>query len=183
MQVGHVTPKTIRFVYHQEKGDPHYGSCLWAFFDFDTQEYILNIASDCGYYGYGWNVTPSEPFLELMARINGDYLLNKLCSESIVDWQATRERLIDAIDSLDPDEDDREDAIYHLDLLAEDYDLEGDIGAATVLIENWNEDNFRLDDVYEYVRTDYTADQKKIVSIFEEFIQPAIRAYLKEKEP
>lgn len=183
MQVGHESPNIIRFTYRQEKGDKGYGSCLWANFDFDLDEYVLSIQSDCGYYGYGWNVTPSEPFLHLMARINEDYLLNKLCQESVVDWQATKEALIEAIDDLNPDDDDREDAIRHLEAIQEDYDVAGDIGACEVLIENWNEDNFHLDDIYEYVRTDYTGNQKKIAEIFRDHIQPAIQEFIKGKCP
>lgn len=182
MQVGHMTPNIIRFTYRQEKGDKGYGSCLWANFDFDVDSYDLSIHSDCGCYGYGWAVTPSEPFLKLMARIHGDYLLNKMCSESMVDWQATREALCDAIEDMDPDEDEYNKAIEDLDYLAYEYDLEDDIGVCTVYIEKWNEEHFRLDDVYEYVRTDYTGDEKKIVSVFRDYIQPAIREYLKEED-
>lgn len=181
MRVGHETPRIIRFTYRQEKGDSGYGSCLWANFDFDLDTYDLSIHSDCGCYGYGWTVTPSEPFLELMARIGSDYLLNKLCEESRVDWQETRDDLCEAIRDSDEDVQDQDYAIERLDLLAEEYDVESDIGMTTALIEQWNENHIRLDDVYEYVRTDFTGDQKRIVRVFEESIQPAIRAYLKEE--
>lgn len=183
MQVGHITPNIVRFTYRQEKGDPGYGSCMWADFDFDLNNYDLSIHSDCGYYGYGWCVTPSEPFLELIARIHDDYLLNKLCKKSVVNWQATREALCEAIADQDNlDEDEYNEAISDLDCLADDYDLEDDIGVCTVYIEKWNTDHYQLDDVYEYVYTDYTGDEKKIVSVFRDYIQPAIREYLKETD-
>lgn len=185
MKVGHETNRIIRFTFRQEKTDPDYGTCVWAHFDFDVDNYDLSIHSDCGCYGYGWTVTPSEPFLELMARIHSDYLLNKMCERSRVDWERTREALTDAMKDLvdvNFNDEDYDEAVEDLDILKEEYDLEGNIGAAEILIENWNEDHFRLDDVYEYVKTDWTGDQKKIVSVFEEYIQPAIREYLKEAE-
>lgn len=183
MQVGHETPKIIRFTYRQEKGDPGYGSCMWAHFDFDTEHYNLSIASDCGYYGYGWPVTKSESFLKLMSRIGDDYLLGKLCTESVVDWELTKEELIDALDEMDLVEYEKNIGIKRLEDLADEYDMESDIGVATRLIEEWNEDYFQLSDVWEYVRTDYTGDQKKIAEVFREHIQPAIRAFIQETCP
>lgn len=162
MQVGRETPRIIRFTYRQEKGDPGYGSCLWADFDFDTENYNLSIASDCGYYGYGWPVTKNESFLKMMSRIGDDYLLGKLCEESVVDWELTKEQLIDALDDMDLVEYQKNVGIKRLEDLADDYDMESDIGAATRLIEEWNEEYFQLSDVWEYVRTDYTGNQKKL---------------------
>lgn len=201
MKIRQETPEIVRFSYRQEKGDGReqggqddrkredgygemlpYGSCAWANFDFDTKEYNLSIASDCGYYGYGWTVTKSESFLELMARISSDYLLNKLGEESVVDWAATREAIEDAIEDLDYDEDEKGDAIAGLDTLEYDYQLTENIGATTVLIENWNEEHLRISDIYEYIRTDYTGDLKRIAQVFERFIQPEIRKYLRENK-
>lgn len=181
MLVGHMTPNIIRFTYHQEKGDPGYGSCVWAHFDFDVDNYDLSIHSDCGSYGYGWCITPSEPFLELMSRIGDDYLLRKMCKESLCDWEATKESIIETLRERDDlDEDDVESAIESLEVLDDDYDLESSPGATSVLVENWNEENCRIEDIWEYVKTTYTGDEKKIVQVFADYIQPAIREYLKE---
>lgn len=181
MQVGHETPKIIRFTYRQEKGDPGYGSCVWANFDFDTENYNLSISSDCGYYGYGWPVTKGESFLKLMSRIGDDYLLGKLCTESIVDWELTKEEIIDALDEMDLAEYEKNIGIKRLEDLADEYDMESDIGATTRIIEEWNEEYFQLSDVWEYVRTDYTGNQKKIAEVFREHIQPAIRNCIREE--
>ena len=184
MQVGHETPRIIRFTYRQEKGDPGYGSCRWADFDFDTENYVLHIASDCGYYGYGWTVTKSESFLTLMSRIGDDYLLNKLCGEPrMVDWERSKEEIIYALNEMDLVEYEKNIGIKRLEDLADEYDMESDIGATTRIIEEWNEEYFQIPDVWEYVQTDYTGNQKKIAEVFREHIQPAIRAFIQETCP
>ena len=66
-----------RVAYHQEPGDEHYGSCLWAYYDFDLANGILNIQSDCGYYHYRWPER-GDDFLRLMAGVYSDYLEEKL---------------------------------------------------------------------------------------------------------
>lgn len=48
------TPPLISLYFCQERGDPDYGSCLWAVFNFDLERYELSITSDCGNYAYGW---------------------------------------------------------------------------------------------------------------------------------
>ena len=84
------TPRILRIAYHQEQDDPHYGSCLWAYFDFDLDRYMMNIQSDCGNESYRWVETPkTESFLHLMARINDDYLINKLFTPSELDVDET----------------------------------------------------------------------------------------------
>lgn len=47
------TPPLISLYFCQERGDPDYGSCLWAVFNFDLERYELSITSDCGNYAYG----------------------------------------------------------------------------------------------------------------------------------
>lgn len=60
-------PEIITLLYHQEKADEDYGSCLWARFYLDTKNYTMSIESDCGKYSYGWYPTPdSESFLHLL---------------------------------------------------------------------------------------------------------------------
>lgn len=60
------TPHIIRIAYRQEPGDYRYGSCLWANFDFDQDNGILSVLSDCGNYAYRWPETGNR-FLQLMA--------------------------------------------------------------------------------------------------------------------
>lgn len=73
------TPPLISLYFCQERGDPDYGSCLWAVFNFDLERYELSITSDCGNYAYGWVPThKSESFMHLMARLDSGYLLDML---------------------------------------------------------------------------------------------------------
>ena len=83
-------PKIITLLYRQEKSDPDYGSCLWARFYLDTQNYTMSIESDCGNYSHGWYPTPdSESFLHLLCRMDYGYLRDKLAERTIVDGAAT----------------------------------------------------------------------------------------------
>lgn len=77
MKVTKEKPEILRFTYRQEKGDPHYGSCLWAIFDIDPGRGILNIQSDCGNYVYRWPERDDD-FLKLLIGLHEDYLLEKL---------------------------------------------------------------------------------------------------------
>ena len=121
MKIETITPRIVSIAYHQEKGDTHYGSCLWAYFDFDLDRYMLNIQSDCGNAAYRWYETPdSESFLHLMARINEDYLINKLFDPEEIDVKATMERIREAMNLDDiEDEDEREDAETYLQEIKE----------------------------------------------------------------
>lgn len=84
-------PSIVSLLYQQDKDDPDYGSCLWARFYLDLENYTLSIESDCGNYSNGWKPTESETFLQLLSRMGTDYLLGKISSESVVDGDATWE--------------------------------------------------------------------------------------------
>lgn len=84
-------PSIVSLLYQQGKDDPDYGSCLWARFYLDLENYTLNIESDCGNYSYGWKPTENESFLQLLSRMGMDYLLGKISSESEADGDATWE--------------------------------------------------------------------------------------------
>lgn len=70
-------PAIVRVAYRQEPGDATYGSCLWAYYDFDVAKGILTIQSDCGFYHYRWP-EKNDDFLHLMAGVDSDYLEEKL---------------------------------------------------------------------------------------------------------
>lgn len=193
MKIEALKPNIVRIAIHQEKSDPHYGSCLWGYYDFDLDRYMLNIQSDCGNAAYRWYETPdSESFLHLMARIDDDYLINKLFECEIVDVSATvaevRERLgigedeYYQDDSLtDEEREEREEALEELKGLLND--VSWSYGAAQYAIDNWNADHdFEIDCVYECVATDFTAWQKRIVEIFRDYVQPKIREIIQSKE-
>lgn len=177
MKIETITPRIVRIAYHQEKGDPHYGSCLWAYFDFDLDRYMLNIQSDCGNAAYRWYETPdSESFLHLMARINEDYLINKLFDPEEIDVKATMERIREAMNLDDiEDEDEREDAETYLEEIKENLESCCTERDALEAIDEWNEEHdLDLDDTFEMTVTDFDAGQKRICRIFADYVQPEI---------
>lgn len=189
MKIEALKPNIVRIAIHQEKDDPHYGSCLWGYYDFDIDRYMLNIQSDCGEAAYRWCETPdSESFLHLMARIDDDYLMNKLFKAEEVDVSATVAEVREHLgvgddwqdDSLtDEEREEREEALEELEGLLED--VSGSYGAVQKALEDWNYDHdFDIDCIYEDVATDYTAWQKRIVEIFRDYVQPKIRELVKE---
>lgn len=189
MKIEALKPNIVRIAIHQEKDDPHYGSCLWGYYDFDIDRYMLNIQSDCGEAAYRWCETPdSESFLHLMARIDDDYLMNKLFKAEEVDVSATVAEVREHLgvgddwqdDSLtDEEREEREEALEELEGLLED--VSGSYGAVQKVLEDWNYDHdFDIDCIYEDVETDYTAWQKRIVEIFRDYVQPKIREIIKE---
>lgn len=189
MKIEALKPNIVRIAIHQEQGDPHYGSCLWGYYDFDIDRYMLNIQSDCGEAAYRWCETPdSESFLHLMARIDDDYLMNKLFKAEEVDVSATVAEVREHLgvgddwqdDSLtDEEREEREEALEELEGLLED--VSGSYGAVQKALEDWNYDHdFDIDCIYEDVATDYTAWQKRIVEIFRDYVQPKIREIIKE---
>ena len=192
MKVEAIKPNIVRIAIHQEQGDPHYGNCLWGYYDFDVDRYMLNIQSDCGEAAYRWCETPdSESFLHLMARIDDDYLINKLFKAERVDVSGTvsavRERLGIGEDEDFQDDDltpwqreSREEALEDLEGLLED--VSGSYAATQKALMDWNEKHdFGLEFVYEHVVTDFTAWQKRIVEIFRDYVQPKIREIIKEE--
>ena len=177
-------PNIVRIAYHQEQGDPHYGSCLWAYYDFDLEKYMLNVQSDAGNAAYRWVATPdSESFLHLMARIDDDYLINKLFAETVVDIEATKRELRKYLEMADMDDGEIEDAMEGFDNALDDYDIGRNIGMAYRVVEEWNIDNdLDIDMAYDLVQTDFTAGEKRIVQIFKDYIQPVIRQMIEGTE-
>ena len=170
-------PVNIRCLeYRQNKSDIDYGSCLYARFYFNLDKYELNIISDVGNYAYQWVATPEhESFLELMTRISDDYLLSKLCgSPKEFDYEATKAQFYDnAFD---------EDDIEHLDDIFEEIEMKYIPESGETFIELFEQDDngwWSDLDIWEYLVYEYTAGQKKIVSVFKNSIQPVIRRMIK----
>lgn len=169
-------PCTTRISYHQEMGDPNYGACLWADFDFDSEEYTLKIMSDCGNYAYGWVPTPqSESFFDLCRRINPDYLLSKLSSETVINIKSTAENVIESVYlnmEYCPDLEDGWEELLKADLSVRGTDIE----IADYIVRFAGEHNIDLDDydVWQCIEKDYPAGAKRIVQIFETYIKPKI---------
>lgn len=180
-------PQIISLLYRQEKTDPDYGSCLWARFYLDLKNYTMSIESDCGNYMYGWTPTPdSETFLQLLARMNKDYLLGKISSESVVDgdatWECVEAMLQDAAswegEDLDLSTwDDVKAACYHR------HDDREIVDALKYALETT--DLFKkldYDQTYGSIVHDYPPNAKKIVEVFDAYIRPQIRMLEKERK-
>lgn len=66
-----------------------------AVFLLDTKNFTLSIESDWGEYCYRW-VVDREPFKNLMLRVGGTYLCQKLADRTEIDWKKTERNAIDA---------------------------------------------------------------------------------------
>lgn len=178
MKIEQITPRLVTIKITQEKTDSDYGSCLWAVFQLDLDAYSMQIMSDCGNYAYGWCPTPSaESFLHLIARMDEDYLLEKISDRTVVDTKATYEAvkeyldgLLDAEDVHDGYSDEQIRAAcrtyYPRDCLSALVDALAftDHGDAA--------DQFELS---ECIETDYPADAKRIAALFRDYIRPMAR--------
>ena len=178
MTVKEIKPNILYLEYRQEKIDKDYGSCLWARFMFNLDRYELSITSDCGNYGYKWVETPkSESFLELMARCNDGYMLDKLYGYAdVFDYKATKEIIYDYFGE---DEENKE----KLDEIFEEMEIYGcgvDSQSEFMRVFEDNNDN-DFCDVWELLQYVYPSNALKIVEVFKEYIQPYIREQLKER--
>lgn len=194
MKIETQKPNVVRLAYHQEKSDPNYGSCLWAYFDFDLDLYMLNVQSDCGNAAYRWHASPAESFLRLMSRIDDeDYLLEKFFRRSRVDVKATLNEIREWLgigddedyrdDDLDDDDrEKRENALEDLKWRFNEYSLVSTDAAAMIATEWEDENGFCIDCIYEHIVTDYTPGEKRIVQIFEDYIRPKIQEMVKGGE-
>ncbi len=179
MKIEEVKPSIRQFMFRQERGDPDFGSCMWASFILDTKNYTLHIASDCGEYAYGWTPTPkSESFVHLMARIGEDYLLYKIANRDQFDYETSKAKTIENLKIYFEDEPEKVDNLvgeieYHecVGDIQDSYDcffkeMDGILADANVL------------DSYELINgvLDYSAGAKKIAQIFCEVLQPLLKA-------
>lgn len=97
MKVERIEPKVITYKLTPSKDDAEYMECMWARFIFDCDNGRLNINSDAGDYSYGWGYNEHEDFMHLMARINSDYLLNKIADRTVFDLEASKKQTIENI--------------------------------------------------------------------------------------
>ena len=171
-------PTNIRCIeFRQSKGDPDYGKCLYARFYFNLDKYELTIISDCGNYGYKWIETPrTESFLELMSRIDGGYLLDKLYGPAkIFDYEKTKESLLKEYE--DSYKETKEELNRILQNIEDEYVPE----TAEDFVRRFEDERLSADyDVYDSetlwsnIKKSYPSDILKIISIFEKSIVPAI---------
>ena len=176
-------PNVVRVAYLPDRADKDYQACTWAYFDFDTDEWLLNIQSDIGEYAHGWPVGKNETFLELCARMSDDYLERKLFHENytVFDEEATIQNFREYFEDCEYEEERIEKLLEDLRWKFDEYDLEECVPLAEFLVDEWNNDNnLEIDCAYEHVESDLTAWQKRIVRIFTDHIQPKLRELVKE---
>lgn len=177
MKVTMEKPDIIRFVYNQERSDPHYGSCLWAIFDIDPGRGMLNIQSDCGNYAYRWPERGTD-FLKLLAgNMSESYLLDKLCGNpKEFDEEGTIAEIKEYLDEMDLDESRKKRALDCIKSAFEEYTLDDSPELAEFLVDNWNDEAvLNIDCAWELVRKKYGAWQTRIVQIFRDYISPELR--------
>ena len=185
MKVTIEKPKIITLLYRQEKDDKDYGSCLWARFYLDTENYTMAIESDCGNYSYGWVPTPnSESFLQLLARMGVDYLLNKISSQTVVDgeatWKAVEEYMQEAsaYEGVVLDADEWESIKDACHASNNNQEILDELEDATPFAL-WRELDHEW--LWGLIEKDYSAQAKKIGSIFDTCIRPKIKELLAEE--
>ena len=176
MTVKEISVNIMCLEYRQNREDADYGSCLWARFYFNLDRYELMIMSDCGNYGYKWVETPdSESFLELMARCESGYILDKIYGRpDIFDYDITKEKLYDLYGENEED-------IAKLDEILESIECEYIPETGSDFIRMFDEEN----DGYFYDTWDLPAyvhpsNAKKICQVFKDCIRPKIREILKD---
>lgn len=163
-------PKVLTIEYRQEREDEDFGSCLWARFKFDLDNYDLSIYSDCGDYSYGWCPTPDkESFLHLMSRLNGDYLLEKISSFSVVDGRRTAANLREMLSEIVDDDFDFEDVEELCEAYSGFDDTYNALTDALVDVDKVSDY-----DVFQCIEMDYPASAKKIVDVFVRYVKPEL---------
>lgn len=177
MKVNKIIPNIVCIEYKQEEEDKDYGSCMYARFYFNLDRYELMIISDCGNYGYKWYETPnSESFLELMARCEKGYVLEKIYGNAdIFDYEATKDCLYSTYF------DDRED-IEKLNEIFESMEFDEPETGNDFLRRFDEENDGYFIDTFEFPVYRYPSNALKIVSVFENNIKPKIKEILGENE-
>lgn len=168
-----VKPQTITIHLEPDQTDKEYGRCMWADFILDTDNYRLDIHSDCGDYSYNWMPTPdSESFLHLMHRIEKEYLLGKISDRTAIDEKQTLLNLKRLFKSIEDQIDFEEiEAIVNQSTFSADIadNIRSYLTSADI---NTTIEWF---DVYDAVEKDYPIKAKIIASIFAKYIQPFLK--------
>ena len=175
-KVNIIRPNILTLEYRQDKEDKDYGSCIWARFNFNLDRYELFISSDCGTYGYKWCETPkTESFIELMSRVDKDYLLHKLCGEpKEFDYDATKESILRCY----------EDDEVNLELVKsifEEIEDQYEPNSADCFALMWDEadsPDHNFPEIWDRIVYSYSYDAIKIVNIFENEIKKALKEIL-----
>lgn len=177
MKVKIKKPNSTEYDFIFEKSDELHSYCNWARITLDHDNYCLTAVTDCGDYSYQWCATPNtESFVKLMARINDDYLLVKISSESELNTEQTK------IDNIDMLKDYFEGKPSDLeDLIAEINNIE-DCGEELLFIKIDEIVDGHLESCDIDIVKDYPFQAKIFVRIFKEILQPMLREELKNEK-
>lgn len=179
MTVNEIKPNILCLEYRQDKNDEDYGTCLWARFTFNLDRYEMTIISDCGNYGYKWIETPnSESFLELMARCEKEYILDKIYrSADIFDYDETKKYLYECYCH---DEEDK----AKLNSIFENIEWNSVPDTADDFIRKFDcENDGYFNDAWgyeEFIQYRHPTNVVKIASVFDKCIKPKIKEILKK---
>ena len=121
--------------------------------------------------GYKWYESPSESFLELMARVDEGYLIEKLYgSPDVFDYEKSKQKVYEYCeDSMTKEE---------LDEAFENIEDWGYPETEESFVRGLDEHIAWLDDVYYFVEKEYPPDVLKICNVFEVAIKPEIKEIL-----
>jgi hypothetical protein len=174
MRVTEIQPNILALEFRQEPTDSDYGTCLWARFYFNLDRYELTIISDCGEYGYKWYETEHESFLELMSRIDEDYLLIKLYGyPDVFDYEGSKRKVYEYREDIDKEE---------LDEAFEEIEFNGYPETEESFVRAIESEIGGIDEPYCLVKKVYPANALKICSVFENAIKPKIKEILGDFE-
>lgn len=171
-------PQMRVFEYFQNPTDSDYGSCLWARFYFDLENYTVFITSDCGEYSHTW---PMEkiPFLSSLLGMKENYLLEKLSRRNVLNKESSLENLKEMFAKNGAE------LIYSkickdISFYLSNYDVpELAIAEIERLIDENSDIPFSSEEFFDCFVYVYPAGAYKIVEIFETYIKPEIKKFVR----
>lgn len=183
------TPPIVSLYFRQEPGDPDYGSCLWAVFNFDLERYEMSVTSDCGNYAYGWVPTPkSESFMHLMSRLDSGYLLDKISDRCIIDTEVTFKEVKDLMETMGVDFAETDcwgDSVFDMDEIKNCCNQNSEQDVHDALERQFKGTSMEDCDDYDLwccIQKDFPVNAKKIVQIFMDYIRPMCKKFSDDKK-
>lgn len=163
------TPNITQIKLQFEREEEMYHRCMWARINLDNDNYSLSAETDCGSYSYHWQPTDSESFLELMCRINKDYLLGKISNEDLFDCNKTTKNILNYCE-----DEGLAEQIKQIETSSmQEYVVE--------LNDIDEEDTYDGLDIYEYACYRYPYGAITFCEMFEKYVQPLVRKHLENQ--
>lgn len=173
--------KTLFLEYKQEKKDKDYGSCYFAKFIFDLDEYELRIVSACGDYIHKWHkssILNTKQFLDFLSKIDCESFLKGIYgSANIFSYDATK-RNIYGYYATDKENRIKLDKIFRS---IESVGIPFESYKFVKIFEQKDIDKY-FNNIWELVKTDYPKSVLTITSIFMNYIQPYINKNINNKK-